>query len=263
MAAGRAPSPFVRPGPFTAVWEGTLGPELGGAYRLHAELAGSLVVEIDGERVLEGHGPAASSAAVRLKKEGSRFRATFTAPASGDAFVRLGWSDERGRNSEPVPARAFRHEPDAALAAAAKRRLGRSVFIERRCGRCHVAPDTGNPELAMDAPRWPGSARARPGGWRPGSAIPRRARRRVGWGPRRGCRRCSTAPTPRRTPRRLPAYLVTLGAPPAVGVGAPEPDAPATVAVGERLWRDRQLRGLPQPAAAATVRRRCASPSAG
>jgi mono/diheme cytochrome c family protein len=91
---------------------------------------------------------------IALNKGPNPLRATYTAPAAGDAIVRLGWT-EKGTNVIPVAQTALTHPSAASLVAAEQLRSGRELFLESRCFQCHTDPtvaSNGVPELAMDAP---------------------------------------------------------------------------------------------------------------
>jgi len=157
VEAGKPPTPFLPGGKFTATWEGSIHADLRGNYFFQAELDGSLKVEINGVVVLDASGaggPTPLSKSVQLNKGANPFKATFTSPASGDAFARLGWT-EKGIYTTPIPPAAFTHGPSPELVKPAQLRLGRELFLEGRCIRCHAdtkLADIGLPELKMDAP---------------------------------------------------------------------------------------------------------------
>ena len=159
VAAGQSVTPFVPPGKFTAVWEGNVSAELRGSFLFQAELNGTLKLELNGQPVLEAIGSEGGSKtpmskAVSLSKGPNAMKVTFTSPAAGDAFLRLGWA-EKGTNASPIPTNLFTHATSPALETGAQLRAGRELFLEHRCVRCHTdAKLTAGrvPELAMDAP---------------------------------------------------------------------------------------------------------------
>ncbi|MCI0350339.1 MAG: hypothetical protein L0Z53_13020, partial [Acidobacteriales bacterium] len=57
VEAGKAATPFVPEGKFTATWEGHLLADLRSEYFFAAALNGSLKLEINGTTVLDGAGP--------------------------------------------------------------------------------------------------------------------------------------------------------------------------------------------------------------
>jgi mono/diheme cytochrome c family protein len=167
---GQSPTPFLPGGRFTAVWHGALRAELRGNYFFQAEVSGALTVEINGAVVLETAGaasPTPLSQPVQLNKGANPFQATFTAPAQGDAMVRLGWT-EKPPFSGPIPDAAFTHAVTPELELSAQLRLGRALFLDHRCHHCHVDPKlahTGAMELRMDAPSLEGIGARRHYDW--------------------------------------------------------------------------------------------------
>src|ERR1051326_5640377 len=160
VAAGKSPSPFLPPGPFMAVWEGTLEAELRGDFLFQAELNGQLRLEINGLFAVEVEGRGGLtplSAPVRLRKGLNAFKAAFTSPHNGDAFLRLR-ATEHGTNTTPIPASLLWHHTSAEIRGSAELLWGRELFLEHRCARCHTPPNTDNgiPELKMDAPSFEG-----------------------------------------------------------------------------------------------------------
>lgn len=177
VAAGQSVSPLLPAGKFTAIWTGALNADLRGDFQFRTEvLRGTLKLEINGTNVLEvaaddGAKPSAPSKPVRLSKGANTLKATFTSPDSGDAFVRVQWS-EKGVLWEPITTGLLTHNPaDATLAQATAIRAGRDLFLEHRCAKCHT-PATpaalvagGAPELAMDAPDLAGIGSRRHYAW--------------------------------------------------------------------------------------------------
>ena len=148
------PTPFLSAGKFTAVWTGFISADLRGDYSFQAELNGAVKIEINGQPVLEAVGTNSTSELtkpIRLNKGTNAFVATFNSPTDGDAFVRLRWKP-KDSFPQPIPLAALTHFPSAEEQAGKKLRLGRELFVEHRCVKCHAGPDAGMPELAMDAP---------------------------------------------------------------------------------------------------------------
>lgn len=151
VPAGQPATPFLKPGAFTAKWEGEILSPLRADYTFAAELEGKFTLTINGQPVLDGAAPKK----VQLNKGGNKFTAEYTSPASGDAFVRLMWSSKEFP-SEPVPPMSFTRDPKAARAGE-RLREGRLLFAQLRCAACHADPalpvrGQGMPELAQDAP---------------------------------------------------------------------------------------------------------------
>ncbi|MFA6543972.1 MAG: hypothetical protein WCS99_06080 [Limisphaerales bacterium] len=180
VPAGQPPTPFLSADKFTAVWTGFITVDLRGNYLFKAEANGAVKVELGTNTLIEfaGDGKQASppTQSIRLSKGNNALKVTFTSPASGDAMLRLLWS-EKGSLWEPVSSgmvnRAVGNET---LAQQNKLRLGREVFFESRCARCHVT-DAGAPELTMDAPSFEGIGSRRHFGWMAGWIIDPKAQR--------------------------------------------------------------------------------------
>lgn len=167
---GETAGPFLAPGKFIATWDGQLNADLRANYSFQADLSGSLKVEINGATVLEASGDNATSPLskpIQLNKGSNSFRATFTSPASGAAFVRLSWT-ERPPFTGPIPSAAFTHATTPELARSIQVRHGRELFLEHRCFKCHTdakLADSGVPELKMDAPTFEGIGARRNYDW--------------------------------------------------------------------------------------------------
>lgn len=153
VAKGEAPSPFVDPGKFTAVWEGQLNAELRSDFSFQAELNGQLKLEINGATVYEARNSSTPlSKPIQLNKGPNAVRATYVSPDQGDAFVRLSWT-EKPPFTSPIPSAVLSHGPGSALSD--RIHLGRELFLEHRCANCHKT-DGSIPELKMDAPSFEG-----------------------------------------------------------------------------------------------------------
>jgi len=167
---GEPAGPFLAPGKFTATWDGQFNADLRANYSFQAELSGSLKIEINGATVIEVTGENATSPLskpVQLNKGSNSFRATFNSPAAGAAFVRLSWT-EKPPFTGPIPNGAFTHSPATELQKAMQVRLGRELFLEHRCFKCHTdvkLVETGVPELKIDAPAFEGIGARRNYDW--------------------------------------------------------------------------------------------------
>ena len=170
VEAGKPPTPFLSGGKFVAIWEGAIHADLRGSYSFQAELNGALKLEINGAVALEANasgGPSPLSKPIQLNKGANVFKATFTAPEKGDAFVRLSWT-EKPPFVSPIPPVAFTHTSTAELQKSAQLRLGRELFLDHRCIKCHTdakVTDAGAPELKMDAPSLEGIGTRRNYDW--------------------------------------------------------------------------------------------------
>jgi mono/diheme cytochrome c family protein len=155
VPVGMAPSPFVPAGRFRATWEGSLNLKIRERYSFGAEGRGKITVTIDDKTVFETSGDDLSKKAgesVRLKKGANKLVVTYESPETGDASVRLLWSQPGTPAQPPVPT-VYTHEASANLLHGRQLRAGRQLVAELRCTKCHAAPAPGEfPELAMDAP---------------------------------------------------------------------------------------------------------------
>ena len=159
VETGKAASPFIPEGRFTAIWDGSIVADLRSDFLFAADLNGTLKLDINGTTVLEGVGPRIPlSKAIRLNKGANPIRAVFTSQAQGDAFLRVGWT-EKGTNTSPIPSSVLTHNETDEIKKGAQLRRGRELFLEHRCIKCHGdgrAVARGAPELAMDAPTFDG-----------------------------------------------------------------------------------------------------------
>jgi mono/diheme cytochrome c family protein len=158
---------------------------LRGDFYFQAELNGALKFEINDRIVLEASltdGVSPLTKAVSLSKGANKVKATYISPKSGHAYLRMLWT-ERGTNTSPIPPTVLRHSPpDARL------ELGRELFLEHRCARCHEENEgAGVPERQMDAPSFEGIGNRRTAAWmarwildpkaeRPSARMPKLAR---------------------------------------------------------------------------------------
>jgi len=154
---GKSATPFLPPGKFTAVFEGNINGDLRANYLFKAEeLSGSLKLEVNNVVVLDTTTPGALSKSVQINKGANAVRATFTSAGQGDSFVRVGWT-EKGTNVNPIPNAVITHANTPELQKAEMVYLGRELFLEHRCAKCHTEKFSSPvPELSMDAPTFDG-----------------------------------------------------------------------------------------------------------
>jgi mono/diheme cytochrome c family protein len=165
VSSGETPSPFIPAGPFTAIWEGNINADLRGEFLFRAEAHGAFKLEINRAAVLDLQDGAVLSPAIQLKKGVNRLKATFTSPPQGDAWVRIGWT-EKGTTTIPIPREALTHTPTPELETDTQLALGRELFLEFRCIKCHTEKSASAvPELAMDAPSFEGIGARRQTAW--------------------------------------------------------------------------------------------------
>ena len=158
---GTAPTPFLAPGPFRAIWEGDLVIPFKGEYTLFAAGRGKIKVEVNGKAVLQGEGDDLNSVKgkpAKLKKGANKLVVTYDSPPSGDSEVRLSWSSEDFRR-EPITTAAFARDTKLdPLTQGTRLRSGRQLVAELRCLQCHAADPAVEtaadrmPELGTDAP---------------------------------------------------------------------------------------------------------------
>lgn len=163
---GQTAAPFVAPGAFTAEFQGAVNAELRGNFLFIAEeLRGEIKLEINGAVVLDTSTARTVSKPVQLNKGPNTIRALFTSPASGDAALRVGWA-EKGTNANPIPNALLTHGDSAGLKQAEALHVGRELFLEHRCVRCHTEKISSPiPDLAMDAPTFDGMGARRGEAW--------------------------------------------------------------------------------------------------
>jgi mono/diheme cytochrome c family protein len=169
VPVGKAPSPFLPAGKFSADWTGFISSEIRDNYTFQAELNGDLKLEINGAVVWETRANGTmtgQSKPVRLSKGTNAWKVHFTSSGEGDAFVRLQWAS-REFPPEPIALDALTHRSTSELAKADQLRLGRELFIESRCAKCHAgrATERAVPELGMDAPSFEGIGSCRNYDW--------------------------------------------------------------------------------------------------
>ncbi|HEY1174143.1 MAG TPA: c-type cytochrome [Verrucomicrobiae bacterium] len=167
--SGKPVTPFLNPGKFTATWDGFISVDLRDNYTFKAELNGTVKIEVNTNVVLEA--TAASSVSepskrARLNKGLNPIKVIYTAPDAGDAYLRLEWSTADFA-FEPLPVSVLSHTPGGeALVKGTQLRLGRELFIENRCVKCHVGPSAATlPDLALDAPDFKGIGSRRNFDW--------------------------------------------------------------------------------------------------
>lgn len=154
---GKPATPFLPLGKFTAVFEGNIIGDLRANYFFKAEeLGGALKLEINNAVVLDTSTTGTLSKAVQINKGPNAVRATFTSAGKGDSFVRMGWT-EKGTNVNPIPNAVIAHASTLELQKAEQLYLGRELFLEHRCVKCHTERFSSPvPELGMDAPAFDG-----------------------------------------------------------------------------------------------------------
>jgi mono/diheme cytochrome c family protein len=241
VPASHAPTPFLKPGPFTATWTGFLNHRHRGEVTISVHGRGKVLVKIAGKTVLEAAGDdfaAKASPPVKLEKGKNPLQVIYTAPDKGDAQIRLLWSS-REWLPEPVQPTVLSHDVSAKpLRQATRLRDGRELLANLRCIKCHEHPiptvDVSRwnmPELEADAPSieeagarlqqpWMAAWIADPKALRPDATMPKAVHGKDGKLPQEAA--------------DLAAYFATLGKPAAV-IELPEP-TDESVAQGGQLF---------------------------
>lgn len=240
-------SPFLDGGPFEAIFRGAVEIDLNDSFRFTVRGNGGLRLSIGGEVVLEQETlpaddePTSTGREVRLRKGYNPIELVYTSPRSGDASVRLSWSNDF-LPEEPVPPAALRRSASPEFDRGLTRRHARRLVADAMCVRCHPVaaalgqPSHAMPELAAAAPDLDGvGSRLRRGWIEQWLLDPRSVRRHA-----RMPRLLSTHPTEARSQAAdLAAYLVAAhrdgddqAAPPATSPTASE------LADGRRLYAE-------------------------
>ena len=140
VPAGEAVTPFFQASSFDIEWRGQLSVSLRDDYRFRAHVEGSFSLEINGESVLsvdEGTGWSEVSPETRLEKGGNQVVARFRNVPGRDASLRVEWSSPDFL-FEPINDSHWTFVTVDDLQRFLDLRAGRSLFIDLRCGACHV-----------------------------------------------------------------------------------------------------------------------------
>ncbi|MBU6402570.1 MAG: c-type cytochrome [Verrucomicrobia bacterium] len=227
---GQPPTPFLPPGRFTARWTGTVNLERRAEFQFQAELAGELELEINGAPALKTSSLApALGQPVRLNRGANTLTAVFRSPLQGDGFVRLSWSSQ-DTPRQPIPLSALTHPVTAAERQARQVRLGRELFLEYRCARCHTPPpaETEIAELAIDAPSFDGIGTRRRFDWLARWILDPQALQPAAIMPR-----LLHGPSADTDAHDIAAFLASIGPPPPA---TPPPASDDQVLAGKRLF---------------------------
>lgn len=170
VPAGKASSPFVPAGEFTAHYQGHIIVDLRGDYTFQAELQGVLSLDINGATVLEATNSPTQPVIgkmVRLNKGTNSISAKFKSPDNGDAFFRVEWTPKGDQNT-PIPLTSLTYEITPEISSGQRLLRGRELMVENRCLKCHTSAGTesgGMVELAYDAPSFDGIGSRRNFAW--------------------------------------------------------------------------------------------------
>jgi mono/diheme cytochrome c family protein len=246
VPAGQAPTAFLAPGPFRAVWTGFISSELRGQYSFQADLSGALQLDINGKRLLDTEGTGGltrESPPIRLNKGTNLLQAVFTSPAQGDALLRLHWIP-KGAPAAPIPAAALSSGPRSSETTSAEQlRLGRALFIEDRCVRCHATTaGSADPATNLEGPSLEGIGSRRNRAWLAEWILNPKAQRPTARMPR-----LFHGPTASEDARAAAAFLASLHqeAGDSAALAPPSPQGESgkaadtdQVAAGQRLFND-------------------------
>lgn len=152
---GESATSFLPGGKFRVTWLGFLRADLRDEITFQAEVKGTFKLEVGNKTVLEVNdtkGLTPFSEPVPLKKGLNILRATFAAPTSGDAVLRVNVKTSEGIVQPLDPAR-LSCTKSSELNRCDAMREGLALVLEHRCVRCHDAGVAGGtPDLQMDAP---------------------------------------------------------------------------------------------------------------
>jgi cytochrome c553 len=130
-------TPFLPPGPFGLDIHGTLRTTRSGFYDFRIAGTGQTRLWINDELIVSRANQPATQEPLLLRKGHNRLRVRYDSPAEAVARLKLSW---KGYNFdwEPVPPSVLFHDSGAdALVVSARRRLGRRLYVEHHCARCH------------------------------------------------------------------------------------------------------------------------------
>jgi mono/diheme cytochrome c family protein len=161
---GTAPSPALPSGLFVAKLTGYFKIPLRNEYHFHLFARGAAALRVNGkETLIVTDGTTQTKDVVELARGYNLLELTLTAPAKGDATVRLSWSGE-DFIVEPVPPDSmFARGDDADLSKGQRWREGRFHFTQHHCAECHALPgglarkDAAMPEIAHRPPSLEGA----------------------------------------------------------------------------------------------------------
>ncbi|MGV3772231.1 MAG: c-type cytochrome [Verrucomicrobiales bacterium] len=157
VTEGAPPVSGLKPGPFSAEFNGLVSVDLRGQYAFQAELRGKAEISVNGRSLMEAAGEGTTteiSRQVRLNKGTNLVTVKFTSAVKGDSQFRLYWAP-KGTVPVPIPLQAITYSPTPESITALKINHGREVFAEFRCAKCHIPEQSkGMPEMEMDAPHF-------------------------------------------------------------------------------------------------------------
>ncbi len=150
------PTPFLKAGPFEAVWEGYFEVADEGDYRFHFEGTGRINLKVGGKTVLQSDGSSVSEP-VNLPEGTYQLHVNYRSPQAGPSRMRLLWSGTLFRPESLSPEALSHDGTDKTLAQSKQLRRGRELVSRFSCLKCHEPEDPtyfdGDvmPELLRDA----------------------------------------------------------------------------------------------------------------
>ena len=150
---GQPPSLFLDPGPFEATFRGAVELDLNDRYRFTVRGSGAVRLSVGGEVVLDreslpaGGAPASTDGEVRLHKGLNPIELVYRSPASGDAYLRLTWSNDY-LPEEPLPPASLRRAASAGFDRGAARREARELAAAADAAPGHPRSDFDPPQTA-------------------------------------------------------------------------------------------------------------------
>ena len=132
-----AVTPFLDEGPFALEASGTLQIPLSGDYDFRIEGNGIARVWINGYKAVDLSQNQETTEPLRLRKGHNQIRIAYLSPTTGVAEFELFW---KGYNFdwEPLPPKVLFHPSQSSeLTVANQRRMGRELFADHHCARCH------------------------------------------------------------------------------------------------------------------------------
>ena len=139
IQAGEPVTPFLTPGPFQAVWKGKLVISKRQRLVFSFEGEGTASLKIAGKEVLKRENALAGEASqsTRLNPGEHEFELTYSSKPDGTASFRLFW-EEPSLARQTIPPSAFKSDPSEAATLGAQQRVGRLLFAQQNCVKCHV-----------------------------------------------------------------------------------------------------------------------------
>jgi cytochrome c551/c552 len=140
VPSGEFATPFLASKEFVIEWSGFLSVPFRDDFRFRVFVSGDFELELNGEivvSVVDGKGWSEPSEEIRLNKGVNAVKAVFRSDPNMDATVRLEWSSPDFL-FEPIPPSHWSCRLNKEVERHLDLRAGRTLFIDYRCGACHV-----------------------------------------------------------------------------------------------------------------------------